>query len=133
MRIVADTSAFTAILLREDDAHLYRQHLLNADRVLISAATAVELHIVVSTRLGAEGVLLLNELLQEPLFEQCAITAEHTRLARSAFDRYGKGRHPAALNFGDIFAYALARSTNLPLLYKGRDFAQTDIRSALSA
>ena len=105
--------------------------LIEAERVLLSAATTLELHLVIATRLGAAGVLLLNELLDQPQFEIVAADAQQLRLARNAFDRFGKGRHPASLNFGDLFSYALAKSTGLPLLYKGRDFAQTDVVAVL--
>jgi ribonuclease VapC len=131
VKFVADTSGFVAVLLRESDADRYRTALIEAERVLLSAATTLELHLVIATRLGAAGVLLLNELLDQPQFEIVAADAQQLRLARSAFDRYGKGRHPAALNFGDLFSYALAKSTGLPLLYKGRDFAQTDVVAVL--
>jgi ribonuclease VapC len=130
VKFVADTSAFVAVLLREHDADRYRSALVEAERVLLSAATVLELHMVIATRLGAAGVLLLNELLDQPQFEIVAADAQQLRLARSASDRYGKGRHPAALNFGDLFAYALAKSADLPLLYKGEDFAQTDVAPA---
>jgi ribonuclease VapC len=128
---VADTSAFVAVLFREADADRYRTALIEAQRVLLSAATTLELHLAIATRSGAAGVLLLNELLDQPQFEIVAADAQQLRLARNAFDRYGKGRHPAALNFGNLFSYALAKSTDLPLLYKGQDFAQTDVTPAL--
>ncbi len=132
MSIVADTSAFVAILNNESDALLYRRCLLEAEKVLVSAATAVELHIVVTVRLGADGILQLNRLLEQPLFEIVPVDQKLMTLANQAYERYGKGRHPAKLNFGDLFSYALAKSRNLPLLYKGEDFAQTDLVAATS-
>ena len=116
MNIVADTSAFAAILLKEIDADCYRHALLEAEKVIISTATAVELHIIVTAKLGSDGILRLNQLLSQSF---------------QAYERYGKGRHPAKLNFGDLFAYALAKSQNLPLLFKGDDFSKTDLASCL--
>ncbi len=127
MNIVADTSAFVAVLNNESDAPLYRRFLLEAESVLVSAATAVELHIVVTVRLGAEGILQLDRLLAQPFFEIVPVDQKLMILANQAYERYGKGRHPAKLNFGDLFSYALAKSMNLPLLYKGDDFTRTDL------
>ena len=131
MKIVADTSAFMAILLKESDRDNYRQALLEADKVLISAATAVEIHIVVTVRLGAEGILLLDRLLTQPLFEIIPVDREQMLLANQGYERFGKGRHPAKLNYGDLFSYALAKHHNLPLLFKGNDFSRTDIAAYL--
>lgn len=131
MSIVADTSAFMAILLKEPDADTYRRTLLEAEKVLISAATAVELHIVVTVRLGAEGILRLNNLLAQPLFEIVPVDSQQMVLANQAYERFGKSRHPAKLNYGDLFSYALARNFNLPLLFKGDDFSKTDLDSCL--
>ena len=131
MIIVADTSAFVAILLKEKDGHTFRHALLEAEKVLISTATAVELHIVVTAKLGAEGILRLNHLLTQPLFELVPMDRQQMILANQAYERFGKGRHPAKLNYGDLFSYALAKSRNLPLLFKGDDFSKTDISSCL--
>lgn len=131
MRIVADTSAFVAIMLKEADADQYRRVLLEAEQVLISTATAVELHIVVTARLGAEGILRLNRLLNQPLFEIVSVDQQQMALANQAYERFGKGRHKAKLNYGDLFSYALAKNSNLPLLFKGNDFSETDLVSCL--
>jgi len=131
MSIVADTSAFVAILRQEPDADTYRQALLQADKVLISTATAVELHIVVTARLGAEGILRLNHLFSQPVFEIVPVDQHQMRIASQAYERFGKGRHAANLNYGDLFSYALAKSRNLPLLFKGLDFSETDLVSCL--
>jgi len=130
MSLVADTSAFVAILLKEPDADTYRNTLLNVDKVLISAATAVELHIVVTAKLGTDGILYLGRLLSQPLFEIVSVDHKQMTAANLAFERYGKGRHPAKLNYGDLFSYALAKSKDLPLLFKGEDFSKTDIVAA---
>ena len=131
MSIVADTSAFMAILLKEVDADIYRQALLEAENVNISAATAVELHIVVTVKLGAEGALRLNHLLSHSLFKIIPVDEQQMEIANQAYERFGKGRHPAKLNFGDLFTYALAKSRKSPLLFKGNDFSKTDLISCL--
>jgi len=131
MIIVADTSAFMAILKNEPDADDYRSTLLEADKVLISAATAVEMHIVITARLGEPGILRLNRLLSHPLFEIVDLDQAQMVIANLAYERFGKGRHPAKLNYGDLFSYALAKHRNLPLLFKGNDFSKTDILSCL--
>ena len=130
MSLVADTSIFVAILLKESDADSYRNTLLSVERVLISAATAVELHIVVTAKLGTDGILNLDRLLSQPLFEIVPVDHQQMTAANLAFERYGKGRHPAKLNYGDLFSYALAKSMDLPLLFKGEDFSKTDIVAA---
>ncbi len=99
--------------------------------MFVSTATAVELHIVVTAKFGADGILRLNHLFAQPLFEIVPVDQQQMVLANQAYDRFGKGRHPARLNYGDLFSYALARNRNLPLLFKGNDFSQTDIVSCL--
>ena len=127
MRLVADTSAFMAILLKESDATQHRKALLGAEQVLISTATAVELHIVITAKLGSEGILRLDRLLDLPLFEIVPVDQQQMVIANQAYERFGKGRHRAKLNYGDLFSYALAKSSNLPLLFKGNDFIETDL------
>ncbi|MGB5686080.1 MAG: type II toxin-antitoxin system VapC family toxin [Candidatus Electrothrix sp.] len=129
MRIVADTSAFMAILLQEEDGPLYRDTLMAAERIFISTATAVELHIVVTAKLGSEGILRLDRLLALPLFEIVPVDHQQMNIANQAYERFGKGRHRAKLNYGDLFSYALAKKTDLPLLFKGDDFSKTDLKS----
>ncbi len=131
MRIVADTSAFVAILQKEEDADQYRRVILDAEQVFISTATVVELHIVVTVKFGAEGILRLSRLLDQPLFEIVPVDQQQMTLANQAYERFGKGRHRARLNYGDLFSYALAKNCNLPLLFKGNDFSKTDIISCL--
>jgi ribonuclease VapC len=131
MSIVADTSAFIAILQKESDAGIYRKAILEAEKVLVSTATVVEMHIVVTVKLGAEGVLRLNRLLTQPLFEIVPVNRDQMILANEAYERFGKERHPAKLNYGDLFSYALAKNQNLPLLFKGNDFSKTDLTSCL--
>lgn len=128
--MVADTSALIAILQFEPEADRFRELLDSAPVRLISAVTRVELSFVAEGRKGDRGRVALEHLLQGGEFEVVPATPEHAAVAIEAFRRFGKGRHRAALNIGDCFAYALAKSTGLPLLYKGNDFAQTDIRAA---
>ena len=128
---VADTSAFAAILFQEPDAGRYLERLDRAETIHFSTATRVELHLVVSSRFGAEGVVRIQQILAEPKFQTVSVDEKIHRLAVQAFTRFGKGRHPAGLNFGDLFSYATAKSLGLPLLFKGEDFAKTDIVSAI--
>ena len=97
---------------------------------LFSAATLVELSIVVQARFGAEGQADLELFLRTAQVEIVSFNREQAELARTAFARYGKGRHRAGLNLGDCFSYALARFLDEPLLFKGDDFVHTDLRSA---
>ena len=131
MQLVADTSAFMAILLKEEDAARHRNALLKAEQVLISTATAVELHIVITAKLGSEGILRLDRLIDLPLFEIIPVDRRQMVIANQAYERFGKGRHRAKLNYGDLFSYALAKSSNLPLLFKGDDFSETDLEPCL--
>jgi len=130
--MVIDTSAIVAILFDEADA-LALARAIEADPVRrISAATLLEAAIVVETRRGPAGAEKLDQFLKSASVQVAPVTEEQAVIARLAFRVYGKGRHPAALNFGDCFAYALAQSTSEPLLFKGGDFAQTDVKKALA-
>jgi len=131
MSCVADTSAFLTVFLKEQDAEVYQNALLEADKVFVSAATGVELYIVVTAKFGSEGILRLNRLLDQPLFEIVPVDKQQMILASQAYERFGKGRHAARLNYGDLFSYTLAKMRNLPLLFKGDDFSKTDLISCL--
>lgn len=124
-----DTSAIMAILLREQDAERYAAVLVNADEVLISASTVLEATIV-ATRLTGSAVAIERMVSSQPL-TVVPFDSEQILVAQQGFIRFGKGRHPAGLNFGDCFSYALAKVRGLPLLWKGEDFAQVDVLSAL--
>lgn len=130
--IVVDSSAIVAILNLEEDARALLRTLLADDQPTISAATLLETSIVLRThpkRIASDQEL--DELVGTAL-SVSDVTSDHVWIAREAHLRYGKGMgHPAQLNFGDCFSYALAKSLNVPLLYKGGDFAKTDIRSAI--
>jgi ribonuclease VapC len=130
--IVVDTSALIAILESEPDAARYADAIAEAEPPLVSAATIVEAGVVMLCRHGAAGLRKLNTLVQMTGIETESVTAQHAQLALDAYASYGKGRKSAAgLNYGDCFSYALAKATGMPLLFKGRDFSKTDIRSAL--
>jgi ribonuclease VapC len=129
--IVVDTSALTAILDREPDAASYAESIAETDSPLISAATLLELHIVMLNRHGGRAGQLVDRLIQDAGFQIEDFTAQHLELAREAYARYGKGRNSAGLNYGDCFSYALAKATGLPLLFKGSDFSKTDLVAAL--
>jgi ribonuclease VapC len=130
--IVVDTSALIAILDREPDAALYAEAIAEADSPIISAATLLELHIVMLNRHGGRAGQLVDRLIQDAGFQIEHFTAQHLELARQAYARYGKGRNSAGLNYGDCFSYALAKATGLPLLFKGEDFSKTDLLAALA-
>jgi ribonuclease VapC len=130
--IVADTSAIVAIAFAEPEREAFVAALERAERTLVSSVTAVEARMVVHARRGQRAVVLVDDLLRLPFFEIVPPGAAEMDAAYAAFVAYGKGSgHPAALNFGDVFSYALAKTRGLPLLYKGRDFAETDIASAV--
>jgi ribonuclease VapC len=129
--IVVDTSAIVAIVLGEPERQDFVGIIERCERALISTVSAVEARMVVHGRRGQRAVVLMNDLLRLPVFELVAPDMAAADAAYAAFVLYGKGSgHPAALNFGDVFSYALAKVRGLPLLYKGDDFAQTDLPSA---
>lgn len=130
--MIIDTSAVTAILRREDDAVMFAEAIQNAEVRLMSAATLVEAGIVALAQRGEAGALELDGFLADAEIEVVPVSERHARLAREGFARFGKGRHPARLNYGDCFPYALAKASGYPLLFKGDGFAQTDVVSALT-
>jgi ribonuclease VapC len=128
--MVLDTSAIVAILLNEPERHRFTRLIEAAPFRRLSAASRVEATLVIEGRKRDAGRADLDLFLSEAEVEIVPVTLEQAELACEAFRRFGKGRDPAALNFGDVFAYALARATGEPLLFKGDDFAQTDIARA---
>lgn len=126
--IVVDTSALMAILLDEPQAEACIAALAAEDELLISAGTVAEARIVANHRnVGAE----MNRLLDGLGFEVVNVTQASARRIADAYAAWGKGLHPASLNFGDCFAYAVAKERQVPLLYVGDDFSRTDIQAAL--
>ncbi len=128
--MIVDTSAVLAVLFGEPDAERYARAIAGASRCRMSVASLLEAAIVLESRSGAAGGHELDVFVERALIELAPVTAEHAQAARRAWRRFGKGNHPAGLNFGDCFAYALAEATREPLLFKGRDFALTDIEAA---
>jgi len=128
--LAIDTSALTAILLGESDAAVLLRAMKRASRIGLCAPNRTDLLLVMQARLGDAGVdkakqfLALEQVHTIPLDEALA------DLAADAYRRFGKGRHPAGLNFGDCFSYALGIRDRVPLLFKGNDFSRTDIHIA---
>jgi ribonuclease VapC len=125
--MIIDTSAIVAVLLNEASAGAFAAAIEAAPLRLLSAANLLEASIVIESRKGETGGRELDLLLYRAGVEVVAVDQEQAEIARSAWRRYGKGRHPAALNYGDCFAYALAQARRLPLLFQGNDFGKTDI------
>ncbi len=128
--MVIDSSALVAVLRGEPESHRFRLLIRAAVPRGIAAPSAVEASIVMLTRFGEAGLAALDDLRAEARIEVAPMTAEHVAIAEDAFRRFGKGRHPAGLTLGDCVSYALARATGEPLLFKGNDFAQTDVARA---
>jgi ribonuclease VapC len=125
--MVIDTSALVAIFLGEPERKLFLDFILQAVTRKISAATVLETGIVLEARRGESAGREFDLFLVRANLEIVPVDSEQTEIARSAWRKYGKGRHTAALNFGDCFAYALAKFAVEPILAKGTDFAATDI------
>jgi len=130
--VIVDSSAIAAILLAEPDAASFAAAMEQSESRKISAATFVEIAIVVDGRNDPTLSGIFDNFIEHLDLEIVPLTASQARLARAAHAVYGRGRgHPARLNYGDCFAYALAKETGEPLLFKGRDFALTDLKPAL--
>lgn len=125
--MVIDTSAIIAILQQEPEAERFARTIAMADRRLLSAASLLEAGMLVRSRFGSNGEQDLDKLLASLKIEIAPVTAQQITIARAAFSRFGKGFHPAALNFGDCFSYGLAKDTGDVLLFKGNDFSRTDL------
>ncbi len=126
--MVIDTSAILAILQNEPEQDAFIEAIESANICLVSAASFIEASIVILTRYGMDGILDLDLFLAKAGIEISSVDSDQANIARRAFRDFGRGRHPAELNFGDCFCYALAKSLDLPLLFKGNDFSKTDIR-----
>ncbi|MFG1644952.1 type II toxin-antitoxin system VapC family toxin [Amycolatopsis sp. NPDC049252] len=125
--MIIDSSAIVAILRQEPDHERLEERLAEADSAKIGAPTLVEVGIVLTTRLGARGRLVLARFLQDNHIATVPFTEEHADVAIEAFKQYGKGHHPAKLNMGDCYSYATAKIAREPLLCIGDDFPQTDL------
>jgi ribonuclease VapC len=128
-RLVLDPSALIAYLKAEPEATRLQQAMIAASTLSLSAASLVEAGMV-AEKLRGGGSLDLDVLLVQLHVSIVPFTEAQAELARAAFRRFGKGRHPAGLNFGDCFSYALARALGQPLLFVGNDFSQTDVQVA---
>jgi|SRR5579863_150408 len=128
--MILDTSALIAVLYRETEAARYAHIIHDEERCAISTGTYLELSIVVQSQLGTDGLRQCDMFLRRAGIVIEPFTVEQAHLARQAFHDFGKGRHPAGLNFGDCFAYALAKVAGEPLLFKGDDFRKTDVIAA---
>ena len=129
--MIIDTSAVLAILFAEDDAATYASAIAGAEVRLMSAANYLEAGVVIDNQVNGNGGRQFDAFIARADIAVEAVTREHAAIARQAYLDFGKGNHPARLNFGDCFAYALAKATGLPLLFKGEDFTKTDLTSAL--
>lgn len=126
--MVIDTSALLAVFLGEAERPRFLESITQAETRRISAANALETGIVLEARRGEAAGREFDLFLHQAKVDIIPVDAEQIEIARVAWRKYGKGRHPAALNFGDCFAYALAKVLGEPLLAKGSDFARTDIK-----
>ena len=131
--IAIDTSAIATIVFGEPERPVYREASMQAGKALIGTASVLEVKMVVYGRRGPRAVILVDDLLRLPMFEIVPPGPAELEAAFNAFVVFGKGSgHPASLNYGDLFSYALAKVRNLPLLFKGSDFAETDIMPAVT-
>lgn len=129
--MIVDSSAIVAVIFEEAESDYFQRVISDATTRQMSVANYFEAAMVTESRLGEEGGRRLDNYLESAEIELVDVTLEQAHAARLAWRRYGKGNHPAGLNFGDCFAYALAEIVGEPLLYKGDDFALTDVESAL--
>jgi len=127
--MVIDTSAVMAILQQEEEAEHFSRLIEDATVKLMSAGTALETGILAESRRGRAGASELENFILRARIEIVSFDIDQATIARDAHRRYGKGRHPAGLNMGDCFSYALAKASGEPLLFKGDDFGRTDITS----
>jgi ribonuclease VapC len=125
--MVIDTSALVAIFLGETERDAFVEHILHADTKLLSAANALEIGMVLEAKRGEAAGREFDLFVVRAQLEVVPVDSDQVEIARSAWRKYGKGRHAAGLNFGDCFAYALAKSSGQKLLAKGEDFQLTDI------
>ncbi|EWY39524.1 ribonuclease [Skermanella stibiiresistens SB22] len=130
--MVIDTSAVIAILLKEPEAALLADTIAGGSPRLMSAASLLEASMVIETRKGEAGGRELDLFIYRAGIEIVPVDQEQAEMARAAWRRYGKGRHPAGLNYGDCFSYALAKVRGASLVFKGDDFSRTDLCSSIN-
>ena len=129
--MVIDTSALIAILQDEPERRSFNEAIEAADGCVLSVASFVEASMIIESRYGPDGIRALDLFIAKAKIGLVEVDADQAHVARGAFRDYGKGRHPAGLNFGDCFAYALAKTLGEPLLFKGRDFSLTDVMACI--
>ena len=127
--MVIDTSALVAILQDEPERRAFNEAIEAAENCSLSTASFVETSMIIESRYGPDGTRDLDLFISKAEITLVPVDEEQAYVARQAFRQYGKGRHAAGLNFGDCFAYALAKTLDEPLLFKGDDFAATDLDS----
>lgn len=125
--MVIDTSALIAILQDEPERRSFNLAIESAETCLLSAVSFVETSLVIETRVGGDGIRDLDLFVAKADIKIEPVDTDQAYVARQAYSQYGKGRHPAGLNFGDCFTYALAKLSGEPLLFKGNDFSRTDL------
>ena len=128
--MIIDTSALVAIVLNEPEAAAFDELIRLAPSRKISTATCVELMIVLTAKLGIDARPVVIHVIDEYELERIAVDEDQMTITFDGVARFGKGRHPARLNLGDCFAYALAKTSGEPLLFKGNDFSRTDVAVA---
>ena len=129
--MIVDASALLAIVLSEAECERFELTILQTEKVLLPAPTWLEACMVLDRRRDGALSAVLDKVIAEFRIEIIAVTPDHMRHARDAWARYGRGKHPAGLNFGDCIVYGVAKATARPLLFKGDDFTRTDIEPAL--
>jgi ribonuclease VapC len=129
--MILDTSVVLAIVFGEPGFEVFVDAIASAPSCKISAASFVEASIVAESRIGDQGLRQCDSFFRTSRIAVEPVTEDQALLARQCYSDYGKGSHPAGLNFGDCFSYALAKATGEPILFKGEDFRQTDIQPAL--
>jgi ribonuclease VapC len=125
--MVVDTSALVAILQNEPERRKFNEAIEAGETRSLSTASFLETSMILESRFGADGVRDLDLFISKAQIALVPVDEEQAHMARDGFRKYGEGRHPAGLNYGDCFSYALARSRDEPLLFEGRDFLQTDV------
>ena len=128
--MIIDTSAIIAIIFKESGYNVLIDKMMEAESLGVGTATLAETGIVMCGRLESRGKTLLARFLQEAGIAQIPFGEDHWREAVSAYERFGRGRHPARLNFGDCMSYATAKLAEQPLLFVGKDFSKTDLEKA---